>query len=314
MKNWRFLAFVTVVALAPPCISSAQSFEGTMTQRTIEVGEQALFDLFLAEGDEPEFEDEGDWIRYTAKRLFDSPLDQLENADGVDIQKVTMWVKGSKIRYGLSQMGEDTYVIVDAASQTTWMVSPSLRSFVKFTTADVESAAEDAAKLAEDMMAKMGIDPDELEQYEEEVGEEEYEEEYEEEGFFTGFEPGVRALERTEEVNGFTAAAHEAVTGYEIAVGWCADDGLGLLGTMEALATLAGFDEEDEDEWDTGPSALDLLCEGKVPVRIQLFSAGAWGQTYTVEEIVAIEQTPVSDDRFQVPSDYTEKKLSDMWR
>jgi hypothetical protein len=79
---------------------------------------------------------------------------------------------------------------------------------------------------------------------------------------------------------------------------------------------LAGFDEEDEEEYgyDAGPSAEELLCEGKVPVRIQLFSAGGWGQTYTVEEIVAIEPTSVSDDRFEVPSDYTERKLSDMWR
>jgi hypothetical protein len=309
MQNWRFLAFVTLVALAPPCVLSAQSFEGTITQRTIEVDEQALFDLFLAEGDDQEFEKEDDWIRHTAQRLFDFPLDQLNNADGVDVQDVTMWIKGSKIRYGMSEMGEDTYMIVDAASKTTWMVTPSQRSYVKFTAEGMESAAEDAAKLAEDMMAKMGIDPEDIEQNEEEYADEEYEEE----GVFTGFEPGVRALERTEDVNGIKATAHEAVAGYEIAVGWCADDGFGLMGTMEALVELAGFNEEDEDEYDTGPSAGELLCEGKIPVRTQLFSAGSWGQTYTVDEIVAIEQTPVSDDRFEIPSDYTEKKLSDIW-
>ncbi len=318
MFKWRFLALVLGLAVALPASTSAQSFEGTVTQRTIEVDEQALFDLFLSEADEPDFETEEDWIRYTARSLFEAPTGELQNADGVEVQEITLWVKGSKVRFDQGGMGADTYTIIDAKSRTTWMVIPSQRSYIEISAEDVESATGDAERMAEEMMKKMGIDPEDLEQYEdEEYYDEEYEdEEYEEEGMFTGFSPEVRPLGNTEDVNGFAASAQEAVAGYEIAVGWCAEDAHGLMGTMESLAELSGFDEEDEDEYgpDEGPSAQELLCEGKLPVRVQSFSAGGWDQSYTVEEIVAVERISVSDDRFEIPPGFTERKFSDLWR
>ena len=316
MSKWRFLALVFGLAMALPSWTSAQSFEGTVTQRTIEVDEQALFDLFLSEADEPDFETEEDWIRYTARRLFESPLGELHKTDGVQVQEFTLWVKGSKARFDQGGMGEDTYTIIDAKSRTTWMVIPSQRSYIEISAEDVESATGDAERMAEEMMKKMGIDPEDLEQYDEEYDEEYDDEDYQEEGVFTGFKPEVRPLGSTKDVNGFFVTGQEAVAGFEIAVGWCAEDGQGLVGTMESLAALSGFDEEEEDEFgpDEGPSAQDLLCEGKLPVRVQIFSAAGWGQTYTVDEILAIEKTSVPDDRFLIPAGFAEKKLSDFWR
>jgi len=298
----------TIAALALPLSAFPQSFEGIVKQRTIEVGEYGLSELLYDdEGEEPDFETEVEWLRYSANKLFSLPTDRLlSSGEGADWQEITLYVKGSKVRY--DQAGEDGggYMIMDAESQTTWMVIPSERSFIKWTAEEAQAAAEDAAREAEEMMVRMGLDPEELRAQAEAMGE------TDEEDGGVGGAPTVRSLGRTEDINGFRASAYEAASGEEIALGWCAEDASGLLGTMEMLAKQAGMNEE-EDVPGSGPDTQELVCRDKLPVKVQVYSPSRMN-AYVMEEIVSIQATSVSDARFQIPDGYTEKKLSDMWK
>ena len=80
---------------------------------------------------------------------------------------------------------------------TTTMVMSGTRSYIQYTPEEVEAATRE-------MMASMGIDPDEV------AAMEDYEFEYEDdmEGG-VNLEPTVRPLNRTDEVNGLQASAFQ---------------------------------------------------------------------------------------------------------
>lgn len=306
MRNPAALLLFTIATLTLPLPASPQSFEGLVKQRTIEVDEQGLYELLYSQAmDEPEFDTELAWLRYAADKLFSIPPEQLQGGvEGVNSYESTLYVKGDKVRYDHGSGGGQGFILMDAGSRTTWIVNPADRSYITVNADEAEAAAEEAAKTAEEMMAKMGLDPEELREQAEAMGE------MEEEGGETGT-PTVRPLGKTEEINGFRASGFEAVLGDEIAIGWCAEDASGILKTMEMLAKQAGMEEDEELE--SGSDMQELVCRGKLPVKVQVFSPSRMN-SYVMEEIVAVEATSVSDERFSLPDGYTERKLSDMWR
>ncbi|MDH5589180.1 MAG: DUF4412 domain-containing protein [Gemmatimonadota bacterium] len=296
---------VVVSILALPAVAPAQSFEGVIRQRTIEVDEDGIFQILYADDyEEPDFDSEEEWVRHTSARLFAiDPTDLSTGFDGAArVEETTVWVKGNKIRFDVAADQGGGYVIIDADVSTTWIVNPADRSYFEFTAAEMEEATDRAMSEAEEMMARMGIDPDEMAAMAEEMG--------------AGMEretPTVRSLGRAETVNGFGATGFTGSSESQTGVAWCARDESGVSEALSALAKRAGMEDDEEDEFATG-WAGDELCEGTVPVRTQVWYHAAMGASYTVEDILSLKREPVGDDRFLIPAGYTMKSLSDLWR
>jgi len=308
--KWWLLGLLGL-SLSLPHGLAAQTFEGVVKQRNVTVEGEALFNIMYGgEEEEPEFDSEAEWLRYAANKLFQVPIAQFrqEGMEGVEVEELTMQIKGTKIRL---DSGPDAgwFMIYDVGGGQVWMVNPAGQYYVSYSMDEMAAAAEAAAKEAEEAMAAMGIDVEEMQRQaaEYEAGEMEAEDD------MGGAPPTVKNLERTETINGFRASAFEAMVGDQVGLGWCAEDQQGLQATMKKIGEMAGAMEEEEDEG-SDASVEDLLCEDRVPVRIQTFSLSmGMGGMYSLDEVVSIEETSVSDDVFQVPSGYTKKSLSELW-
>lgn len=308
--NQRMKALAVALAvLAIPATAAGQSFEGVLKERIIELDDQVLFEMMSQNAyDEPEFDSEAAWFRFTAEKLLAMPLHELASVQDARVEEVTLYIKGQRIRYGGTS--SDGYMIMDLESMTTMLVMPEERRYIEYNLEDAEAAAEAAAEKAEDMMRQMGIDPEEL------AAAAEYEDEEYDEGMDDGvdFPSRVTSLGRTEEVNGFRAEAFAGEAGQEIGLAWCAEDVTGMRKAMERLG--AQLDMDEEEEYDEGPTLEDAFCATGLPVRSQIVRldgtmGGLW---YNVQEILSLERTSVPDDRFEVPAGYEKVSLEDMWR
>ncbi|UCD24212.1 MAG: DUF4412 domain-containing protein [Gemmatimonadota bacterium] len=282
-----------ILLMSVPSAFLAQDFEGTIKQKSIQVSVWALQDLLWNENDEaedePSYDNEADYNAAQARKLFDIPMEQLEKmaASGeADITRSTIYVKGSWIRIAGEGDGE-AYMVYDLESGTYRLVNPQERTYLEYSRADME----EQQRKAEEMMAGFGVDMAEIEA--------------DMEGESAGG-PTVEALGATAEINGYHTTGYEARTDGRIGRGWCAKDESALMKSFEALAAQAGS-EEDE-----GSDIEDLLCEGQLPVLVQIFDV--YGEMYDVTEIVAIERTAVSDELFEIPAGYQRVSMQDMWR
>ena len=102
--------------------------------------------------------------------------------------------------------------------------------------------------------------------------------------------------------------------GDPLGMGWCAEDASGLQSTMEKLMAMVGALDDEEEEDGSDVALEDLLCERRIPIRIQSFfpSRGMAGM-YGIEEILTVEKTPVSDDTVEVPAGFTKKSVAELW-
>jgi hypothetical protein len=307
MRLQELIVVLGLVLLALPAEIAAQAFEGTVRQRSVEVMDQDLFPV-IDDGDLDESQSEAEWLRSTAEKVFGMPISQLLSRVGnATDQETTIYVKGDKVRYETAGEGGGAFAISDTRARITWVVYPQDRSYMRFSEEDVKAAAEEAERRAAEMMAQMGLDPEEIEAAQANTADEG--------AGWSGEAPPVEALGRTEEINGIPTNAYEAGTEEELTLGWCAEDRWGLLDTMKRLAQQAEMMEGEEDGMDdeSGPDLQGIVCEGKLPVRVQTFSPYDFS-AYTVEEILSIDTAPVSEEIFRIPEGFTEKKLTDMWK
>jgi hypothetical protein len=305
MKSRGWEPILSLSILLVPLSLGAQSFEGVMTQRSIELDDQAVFELMervMPMEEEPDLDSEEAWFRYTAEKLFEASFE--EAADLGEGTESTTWFKGSMMRSDSPEMG-GAYLLMDLETLTMRWVIPARRVYAEMTAEDIEASRAEAERQAEEMMARMGIDPEEYE-----------DEEYGMDEGMVSFSPSVKSLGETREINGMRADAFEAVAGTEIGIGWCSDTMAGFSEAMKAISErMDMLSGDDEDEGGDGSGAVDLLCEDRLPVRTQVlrmddFGGGFW---YSLEEIVSIEETSVPDDRFEVPDGYTKVSMHQLW-
>ncbi len=304
MSCRRSLSFAAAALLTLPLPALGQSLEGVIRQRTVDVEDDALFELVYADSEnEPDFANQADWLRSVAEKLFAIPVDGLAG----EASEVTIHVRGTMLRY--EDGSGNGYVITDLATMNTRIVDPSTRSYVEYSVEDAQAAVAEAQKQAEEMMARMGIDPDDAQA---DATSAEYASE--EDGIH--FTPRAWALDRTEEVNGVPAEVFEAEAGSEIGLAWCGEDPAGMRPAMERLASQVVDPTAEGDAFESqGPSVEDLLCEQGIPVRTKILSMRSAGDlAFNVTEILSMERTPVSPDIFEVPAGYTKKSMADLWR
>jgi len=207
-------------------------------------------------------------------------------AGEADITHTTIYIKGSRLRIA-GEDGDESYMVYDLESGTFRLVNPQERTYLEYSRADME----EQQRRTEEMMAGLGVDMADMEaesDMESDNGER------------------FEALGRSAVINGFQTTAYEASANDRIARGWCAADESELVKSFEALAAQAVSEEEE------GSDVEDLLCEGQLPILVQVFDR--YMDQYDITEIVAIDRTAVSDELFTIPAGYKRVSMEEMWR
>jgi hypothetical protein len=298
----RWLLPIVTLSLVPGSLAP-QSFEGIIRQRTVAVEEDGLMDVLYPEDlEEPDFDSQEEWLRWTASRLFAIPLDQFLSDGYAEVTETTTWVKGSRFRANESGFSEQGYTILDGESGEMFMVNPEERWYVRTSREEIDAATGAALRQAEEMAAQMGVDLEEMQRMAEEMG---LGEEGEEE-----FPSTVRDLGESVTIAGIRAFGREVVSEEEITHAWCAEENPAFVATLMKMVEQLGFDEEDREM----VGGAELACGEQLPLRVQTYSLGSFmGEGYSVEEFLSVEQAPVDGDLFEIPEGYTEKSLQDLW-
>lgn len=308
--RWPWLSAALSLVLIPAALT-AQSFEGVVRHRSIEVDEDVLAELLYPDDlEEPDFDDEADWLAWTAKRLFSVPVAGLVSDGSADVTETTTWVKGDRFRADVSGTGDGMYTIYDAGEM--FLVQPAEQWYVRMSREEIDAATEAAMAEAEAMAAEMGVDLEEMRRMAEEMGSEE--------AYMEGMDapaPRIRDLGDVRTVAGLRAVGREVVTSDEVVHAWCAEESPPFADALSEMIEQLGFQEEEEDDMGFGgPAAEDLACEDRMPMFVQSFVA--WGGSmgagiYSIDEVVAIERTSVDDAKFEIPAGFEERSLSDLW-
>lgn len=291
MRLEAALLSLTTLLLAPSLLAG-QGFEGVIRQREIEIDDvsmQAVYNTF------PEFE-EADSEEAMAEALFNIPIERVLETVGqagevAETDEMTTYVKGNRIRVESSSAAAEgiEYVIIDMEEGAAYYVMPAQKAYMSFSQAD----AAEMKRQAEEMMAEMGIDPEEAELMAEEM-----------DAMSEGGASSVRPLGQAREINGMRTEAYRVVSDDEVTVGWCAKDEHGLVGSMKELASAMESSFEIEPE-ESGVDAQELLMEHGIPVLVQTYS---WSG-YQISELLEVRREIVSDELFQVPADFTARSM-----
>lgn len=267
----------------------AQSFEGVIRQRSLMVSDDALFEMmYAAEEEDVEYEDEDAYNQATAFRLFDMPYEQLQSmaaSSAAESGEVTVRIRGERIRVEMGAGGAHT--ITDLQSGTMWMINPESRTYMEFSKADAEAAQ----RKAEEMMSRVGIAPEGME----EAGSPE--------GAVT-----VTDLEQTRTINGFQARGFRASSKEEYGEAWCSSDAFGLAAALQKIAEQA---EEMTEEAD-GAALEDEMCSTGLPVLSKAFYP--YADIFEVSEILSVEPGPQSPEMFEIPEGFARVEMSEIWK
>ena len=104
MKSRGWEPILSLSILLVPLSLGAQSFEGVMTQRSIELDDQAVFELMervMPMEEEPDLDSEEAWFRYTAEKLFEASFEEspalvvIFSATRSSIPCLTSWISAA---------------------------------------------------------------------------------------------------------------------------------------------------------------------------------------------------------------------------
>lgn len=171
-----------------------------------------------------------------------------------------------------------------------WMVNPMERSYVEFSPED----AEEAEKKAEEMMARFGLDPEDL------AGEEESGD--------AGGSVSVTDLDEVRTIHGFDTRGFRASSPEAYGEAWCSEAGSDLVVSLEKLAERTNdMNEEGQDV-----ALEDEMCSDGLPVLSKTFHP--YANMFEVSEILAVEAGAQDPGLFQVPDGYRRVELQDFWK
>ena len=304
-RRWSKAVLAGMIGLAgmlAPSLIQAQDFEGVNQGRTISIEDMVLDDLINQLMEEmyadEEMDEEEEWseeaemeeMRKVVGQIFSIPMDRLmamARSGDAELMDMTVYIKGSKMRADMKQEGSPfSYMISDVNSGVVMMVNEPGRYYVKW----------DAGEMQEQLKS-MGIDPSEMAQDDMESAE----------------RPQLRAVGETMDISGMRCTAYEVMDDSGFTRAWVTAEHKALQKTITGLTKsfAAMFGEDEDSEFD----ADELLWEKGMPVRTQRIYGGTMmGFTsYEVQDIISVEPKSLSSDMFEIPADYTEKSLQDLW-
>lgn len=115
----------------------------------------------------------------------------------------------------------------------------------------------------------------------------------------------VRRLDETKTINGMRAESYELRSTEGITLAWVSDEHPDLVAALRRIVDLAAFENEEG-----GNDAIARLTEYGLPILVKTYDRE--GQTYQIEEILAVEPGSVSPDVFEVPAGYEKRSFLGM--
>ena len=261
--------------LVAPTVGWADGFEGTLKFRTISVPVDQLTGLTAGGSTD-------------AEKVYAIPIDKLLAVPGVKPRETSIQVKGSKVRANTGGRDPDGYVIMDVDQGTSWMVMPGQKKYIEWTKADMKALTEKMAGMQKQMQERMaGMPPEQRKQMEAMM------KSLPSAPGSTPPKPQVRALGKTQTINGMPTSAYEVRIGDESAVGWVTRDQKDLQRTFKNLRE----GEEKMMSHSPGKGIQAALADNGLPVRVQKVDQNE----YRIEELVDVQRTPMGADLFAVP-------------
>jgi hypothetical protein len=256
------------------CAANAQDFEGHFVSRLVTVGTEDLYEII---GDALYEEDPSN----LPALLMKLDVQQVAATGSAEVENTRISVRGDLTR--IEPEGESEgqgFQIINSSTGTIWIVNVQDRSYLEFT----PQTAEDIEEKTREMMEKMGVDPDQVDDIEE----------YE---TATG---STASTGRTEQINGYRATAYTYSDEEQVEVSWCASDETNFFQSMMQRATEGAFQGE-EDEISGG-----VECpEGTFPVRT--LSLHLFSEDLTIDDLVEVTPASVPASLFEVPEGFKKK-------
>ncbi|HEX2207766.1 MAG TPA: DUF4412 domain-containing protein [Longimicrobium sp.] len=259
----------------------AQDFEGVLTQRVLTVLPGGTEKLAGGAVSDP-------------AALLDVPAEQVAALDSglVQRQEVTITVKGDRMRIdgigGARGPMAGAYTLLHGSEGLAMMVMPASRRIVVITADDARAMAERMRGMAR--AASGGAAAPEAEAA-----------------------PAVTELgERT--LDGYTVRGLRVTGGGGAGEAWV---------SPELLAAFARFDEANRRLRAMSPLGTSAVLEAaerlgyplvvRTAAKAPPFMGGGEGVVLTLTEVTSVRRDPVSDDLFQVPADYTQGTMAQMF-
>ncbi len=259
--------------------AQAQDFEGQFVQRVVSVNADGIYEVLgeamYAEG-----------VDAVAEALMDLSPDELMSRDFVEVENLRVFVKGDVMRVQMNTGGEpEGYQLLNSNTGTSWMVNVPEKSYLEFT----KQAADEMAQQAMEMMEQMGVDPDQMEEYAEEM---------------TGAGT-TESTGRTANVNGRTATAYRYSDDQTVVIGWCAADDSGFFAAMAKRATEGAFADAETDQEDLA----GFECpDGGLPVRTLTYDR--YGENLEIDDFLGMDAGSLPDALFKVPAGFEKKSFN----
>ena len=259
--------------------TQAQDFEGQFVQRVTRVDPNGIYEVL----GEAMYADDVDAV---AEAIMDLSPDDLMSRDFVEVEDLRVFVKGDVMRVQMNTGGEpEGYQLLNSSTGTSWMVNVPEKSYLEFT----KQAADEMAQQANEMMEQMGVDPDQMEEYAEEMM-----------GAGT-----TEATGRSANVNGRTATAYRYSDDQTVVIGWCAADDSGFFAAMAKRAAEGAFADEELDREDL----VGFECpDSEFPVRTLTYDR--YGESLEIDDLLGMKAGSLPDALFQVPAGFEKKSFN----
>jgi hypothetical protein len=262
--------------------TSAYGFEGTLKLRTVSIERTALAQL--AGKADPSVED-----------IFSIALEKIiafKEGPAAKVEASTVYISGSKLRADTPVGdGQTGYVIVDVSRGTTEIVVPAEHRYIEWTAADADAMRKELAKAQAALEKQLAAMPPEQRKQTEAA--------MRQLGGLPSATPQTRAelqpLGQTRGINGFHTLGYQIRVGDEVTRGWVTQD-------QPDLARLYQTAQESVQGMLPAPNRdpRTMIGQRGLPVLVQTVAA----ERYRVEELVAVDTTPVSADLFTTPSGF----------
>lgn len=263
--------------------TASWGFEGVLKLRTTAVERTKLSAL---NGGQPP--DQQQTLAITPEQLIAA------SGTGAQVHESTVYVRGPQVRMNTpTGQSQDGYAIVDIDKNLTWFVLPTEKRYIEWSEADATAMAEKMTQLEKTMKERMGsLPPEQREQVAAML------KNLHGGGDGAPEKPAVTATGAKQVLNGMQTAAYQVKAGDETLVGWVTEEQPEL---SRMLRTVQQRMEKLTPPAMRGrQSARSAIGDKGFPVRVQTVDPGY----YRIEEVFAIDTTPVSADLFTLPTDF----------
>ena len=276
-------------ALSVAAPAAAGGFEGAVTQHSVVVPNAALKPL-VGEGD------------LTAEKVLAIPADKIaalasDPASGARPLNAVIHVKGTKFRVDMMINDKPGFLIVDSATDTTWIAVPDDKVYIEWTQADHEAmtAKADAQRKKIEMLRAQEdkLSPEDRSRLEAALGPTPV-------PTVVAPTPAVKKLEQSDTINGVKVTAYELRQGATVSRGWLSSE------HPDLLAAFVAASKSQQSVRPTRPSAIEVLSAHGLPVRVQTFTPDHYEQV----DLVEIDAEAVPDAQFTVPADFKKVDLN----